>query len=103
MSKYYAPPDDVRIELEEYIRGIFPGYFADTNIHPCRMDISFENTKGVLSATATLRWQRRIEYQDGREPEYKDGQESPSFSYLERRGKNGREMYWYCTHGLPGG
>jgi hypothetical protein len=93
MSTIYTPPEHIRAELDTLIRRQFPHIFADTNIHPCPMDVSFKNKKGAVTASATLRWQRQ--------PDYKDGQHVPEFSYLERRGVNGREMYWYCTSGLP--
>jgi hypothetical protein len=87
----YTPPDNVREELETYMRGVFPEYFADTNIHPQPLSISFENKKGVVSAAATLRWQRQSDY--------KFGEHLAHFLYQERRSKSGREMYWYCTSG----
>lgn len=93
MKKFFQPQEHVQTELGEYLRRVFPGYFAETNVHPLPVGISYENKDGVVMASVTLRWQRK--------PDFKEGQHLAHFSYQETRGANGREYHWYCTSGLP--
>jgi hypothetical protein len=93
MKNFYEPQKHVEDELYVYLRRVFPGYFAETNVHPCPVWISYENKNGVVMASVTLRWQRK--------PDFKDGQHLANFTYQAKRGAYGLEYYWYCTSGLP--
>lgn len=95
MKKFFEPTQDARDELDVYLRRIFPGYFDERNIHPHPVYVSYDNRGGKVTATVTLRWQRKSDY--------KDGQHTANFDYQETHTKNGREYHWYCTSGLPNG
>ncbi|OFA09042.1 hypothetical protein [Duganella phyllosphaerae] len=90
---FFQPQDHVQTELKEYLRRVFPDYFAEANVHPLPLGISYENNKGVVMASVTLRWQRK--------PDFKEGQHVAHFTYQETRGVNSLEYNWYCTSGLP--
>ena len=92
MKKFFEPQEHVKAELNKYLRSLFPDYFAETNIHPLPVGISFENKNGVVMASVTLRWQRK--------PDFKEGQKRAHFTYQQKRGAYGREYQWYCTSGL---
>ena len=94
MKKIFEPAQDVQDELDGYLRRVFKDYFAETNIHPHPVYVSYDNKGGKVTATVTLRWQRTSDY--------KDGQHTALFSHQEIRTENGRKYEWYCTFGLPG-
>jgi len=93
MKTFFQPQDHVETELDEYLHRVFPGYFAETNVHPQPMVITYDSQNGVVTASVTLRWQRK--------PDFKEGQHLANFTYQEKRGVGGREYHWYCTSGLP--
>lgn len=93
MSKFFHPQEHVEIELDVYLRRVFPAYFAETNVHPLPVGIIYESKNGVVNASVTLRFQRK--------PDFKEGQHLAHFTYEESRGPTGREYQWYCTSGLP--
>jgi len=94
MSDEYVEPDDsIRKELVVAVKQIFAQHFEESNIHPQPLSISCEFKRGEWSAEVDLNWQRKSDFEFGRT--------LASFKYIRRTSSTSREMYWYCSSGLP--